>query len=105
MERASLSLGITFTRNLSPYRRQSLMPHIINENSQYVKVGFTRKEINEFNSKWPGSKLQDRSYWFDFSTNGDLVDTDVPEQDEGSESLALSQDAWQFYQDELENEE
>ena len=40
--------------------------------------------------------LSDRPYWFEFDANGDLVDTDVPEHDDGPEAVALSQDAYAF---------
>lgn len=57
------------------------------------KVIVSRDEVNEFNRAWPCSTLRDRSYWFEFDSNGDLVDTDVPEQDDGPAATALSQDA------------
>lgn len=50
-----------------------------------------------FNSRWPGSELRaSRAYWFEFDESGDLVDTDVPESDDGSAALAMSADclAW-----------
>lgn len=60
------------------------------------KVIVPREEVEEFNDSWPGSNLRNRSYWFEFDENGDLVDTDVPEQDDGSAAAALSQDAQEF---------
>lgn len=60
------------------------------------KVIVCRAEVNAFRAKWPCCSLRDRSYWFEFATNGDLVDTDVPEQDDGPEAVALAQDAKEF---------
>lgn len=57
------------------------------------KVIFSRLEIQAFKSVMPCSNLRDRSYWFEFDSNGDLVDTDVPQQDDGYEATALSRDA------------
>jgi len=58
------------------------------------KVRYSREEIAAFNRTWPCSELRDtRAYWFEFDSTGDLVDTDVPEQDDGGAALALSQDA------------
>lgn len=57
------------------------------------KVQVTRLGVRLFNAQWPCSELRStRSYWFEFASNGDLVDTDVPEQDDGSAALAMSQD-------------
>lgn len=57
------------------------------------KVRFSRAAVALFNAQWPGSTLRDRSYWFEFAENGDLIDTDVPEHDDGTAALALSEDA------------
>jgi len=76
------------------------MPKIISSpQSSYVKVRFSREEIDEFNRTWPCSELRNRSYWFEFNKDGDLVDTNVPEHDDGSAALALSQDAWKFVEE------
>ena len=77
------------------------MPKIIsNPQSCFVKIRFSCREVGDFNDTWPCSELRSRSYWFEFEkSNGDLVDTDVPEQDDGSAALALSQDAWKFYEE------
>lgn len=57
------------------------------------KVIVSRAEVRLFNARWPGSKLQTyRAYWFEFDAKGDLVDTDVPEQDDGDAAAALSQE-------------
>jgi hypothetical protein len=48
------------------------------------KVFVSRDEVARFNAAWPCSELRaTRSYWFEFADNGDLVDTDCPEQDDG----------------------
>lgn len=63
------------------------------------KVRITRLGVALFNRRWPCSSLdENRSYWFEFDANGDLIDTDLPEHDDGSAALALSQDcqAWLF---------
>ena len=67
------------------------------------KVRFSRKEISAFNAQWPGSTLRYRSYWFEFDCRGDLVDTDVPEQDDGPASAAIADDArtWLMTDDDL----
>lgn len=62
------------------------------------KVIVSRAEVDAFNARWPCSELRDRSYWFEFESNGDLVDTDVPEQDDGSAARALCDDAKEFWE-------
>jgi hypothetical protein len=68
---------------------------IVREIAKY-KVLFTREAIALFNQNWPCSRLRDRAYWFEFSHDGNLIDTDVPEQDDGLEALSLAADAWEF---------
>lgn len=63
---------------------------------QTRKVIFSRDEVNEFRATWPCCKLRARSYWFEFDSDGNLVDTDVPEQDDGPESSALAAMAHDF---------
>lgn len=60
------------------------------------KVIVSRDEVAAFNSRWPCSTLRDRSYRFEFEANGDLVDTDIPEHDDGPAALAMSEDCKQF---------
>lgn len=62
------------------------------------KVRVSREGVAEFNRTWPCSELRDRSYWFEFDADQNLVDTDVPEQDDGGAALAMSNDcqAWLF---------
>lgn len=64
------------------------------------KVRLSREGVELFNARWPGSTLRDRSYWFEFDHTGDLVDTDVPEHDDGPAAAALSEDArtWLYEQ-------
>lgn len=66
------------------------MPTIWNTGSRKVIV--SRDEVANFNRRWPCSELRDRSYWFEFDANRDLVDTDVPEQDDGSAASAMADD-------------
>ena len=42
------------------------------------KVIVPKDEVTQFKASYPCSVLRDRSYWFEFDSNGDLVDTDVP---------------------------
>jgi hypothetical protein len=66
------------------------------------KVIVSRDEVARFNSQWPCSELRDsRSYWFEFDDNGDLVDHDVPQQDDGTAARAMADDcrAWLFDDD------
>jgi hypothetical protein len=63
------------------------------------KVRVSRDGVAAFNRRWPGSSLRDsRAYWFEFDRNGDLIDVDVPEQDDGPAAAAMAEDckAWLF---------
>jgi hypothetical protein len=75
------------------------MPEIISESKFFVKVRFSREEVNAFRAKWPCCSLRNRSYWFEFDHDGDLADTDVPNEDDGDCASALSDDAWTFIQE------
>ena len=58
-----------------------------------MKVIVSKNEVATFNQKWPCSELRDtRAYWFEFEPNGDLVDVDVPEQDDGAAASAMASD-------------
>lgn len=71
------------------------MPTIWNKTSRKVIV--SREEVANFNSRWPCSELRsERAYWFEFASNGDLIDTDVPEQDDGSAATAMAADCQAF---------
>ena len=94
-------LPINVTYAASPMARH--MPHYAEKEElnmpQLVgvrKVRFAVSEVLEFNRQWPCSELRERSYWFEFDPSGNLVDTDVPEQDDGGAALALSQDALEW---------
>jgi hypothetical protein len=65
------------------------------------KIIASREDVARFNATWPGSKLRDRAYWFEFDRNGDLVDTDVPEQDDGPEASAMADDCRAYYMDDI----
>jgi hypothetical protein len=72
-------------------------PYLSKIGARTVQV--SRAGVAQFNRTWPCSELRStRSYWFTFEANGDLVDTDLPEQDDGSAALAMTQDcqAWLF---------
>jgi hypothetical protein len=61
------------------------------------KVRVSRTGVGAFNLGWPCSELRDsRAYWFEFDANQNLIDTDVPEQDNGPAASALSQDCEAF---------
>lgn len=63
------------------------------------KVIFSRDDVAAFRASWPGCRLRDRSYWFEFDRSGNLVDCDVPEQDDGLEASALACEAHEFLQE------
>ncbi len=68
------------------------------------KVRYSPEEIAEFNATWPCSSLRaNRSYWFEFDENYNLVDCDVPEEDDGGAALALSQDAEEWLKKQITN--
>jgi len=60
------------------------------------KVIISREEVARFCASFPCSGLRDRSYWFEFDDDLNLVDTDVPEHDDGVGALALADDAKAF---------
>jgi hypothetical protein len=61
------------------------------------KVQVTSSGVALFNAQWPCSELRStRSYWFEFSEEGDLIDCDVPEHDDGSAATAMAEDAANF---------
>jgi hypothetical protein len=73
---------------------------IRNGNSRKVIV--SPAEIAAFNSQWPCSNLRpSRSYWFEFDTDGNLVDTDCPHTDDGSCAKALADDCRAFLFDDI----
>ena len=54
-------------------------------------------DVALFNAHRPCSRLRSsRPYWFEFDSNGDLVDCDVPEHDDGPEAAAMSDDCREF---------
>lgn len=57
------------------------------------KVIVECQEVVAFNAKWPCSELRStRRYWFEFDARGDLIDVDVPEQDDGRAAAAMADD-------------
>lgn len=60
------------------------------------KVIFDRAEIDAFRASWPCCNLRSRSYWFEFDSDGNLIDCDVPQQDDGPEATALAADALEY---------
>lgn len=67
------------------------------------KVITTRSEVANFNRQWPCSELRStRHYWFEFDEEGDLVDTDVPEQDDGPAASAMATDCLNYLVDGIE---
>ena len=64
------------------------------------EVSVSREGVAAFNRRWPCSELRDsRAYWFEFDSDGNLIDTDVPEQDDGSAATAMAEDCKAFYFD------
>jgi hypothetical protein len=64
-----------------------------------LKVIVSAAGVAAFNSRWPCSELRDsRHYWFEFDESRDLIDSDVPEHDDGSAAAAMAEDckAWLF---------
>ena len=62
----------------------------------FVRVTVSRSEVDNFRSTWPCSSLPDRGISFTFDKrNGDLVDM-FPYDLDGSDVVALSQDAQQY---------
>ena len=60
-------------------------------------VQVSRAGVESFNRGWPCSTLRaSRSYWFQFESNGDLVDTDCPESDDGPAASAMAADCYAF---------
>jgi hypothetical protein len=53
--------------------------------------------VSLFNAHWPTSNLRDRAYWFEFDSCGNLIDTDVPEHDDGNAAVALVNDCGEFF--------
>lgn len=73
------------------------MPSIVHR-----KVITTRDEVSAFNRAWPCSELRsERHYWFEFDASGDLIDTDVPEQDDGSAASAMADDCRRYLFDDV----
>ena len=57
------------------------------------KVRVSAAGVASFNRSWPGSTLRStRAYWFEFEPGGDLVDTDLPEHDDGPAATVLCND-------------
>ncbi|MFL6728100.1 MAG: hypothetical protein ACJ8FS_16535 [Sphingomicrobium sp.] len=67
--------------------------------ANHRKIIVSRDEVRLFNASWPCSELRDRSYWFEFDNDGDLVDTDVTEHDDGSAATAMADDCKAFLED------
>lgn len=63
------------------------------------KVIVERYEVALFREGFPSSGLQNRSYWFEFDDEGNLVDSDVPEQDDGDGATTLSHHAQRFLEE------
>lgn len=67
------------------------------------KVRISSEGVALFNAYWPCSTLRSsRAYWFEFDAYGDLVDTDVPEHDDGSAAVALAADCQEWMEENAE---
>jgi hypothetical protein len=61
------------------------------------KVRVSKVDVALFNAVWPCSSLRStRSYWFEFASNGDLIDMDLPEQDDSDAASAMADDCKAF---------
>lgn len=66
------------------------------------RVEVSADDVRNFKAKWPASGLATRSFWFEFDkSNGDLVDTNLGEDNDGAAALALSDDAKEYGQKRL----
>ena len=66
------------------------------------KVIVSQNEVRLFNASWPCSELRScRAYWFEFDHNGDLIDTDCPEQDDGPAATAMADDCKKYLFDDV----
>lgn len=71
--------------------------HLFSGNTNKVIVPTT--EVDDFMASFPCSGLRSRSYWFEFEDNGDLIDTDVPDHEDGPGATALADDARTYWAD------
>jgi hypothetical protein len=64
------------------------------------KVRVSPEGVASFNRGWPCSRLRaSRAYWFEFDSRGELVDSDLPESDDGPEAVAMAQDCLEWLED------
>lgn len=60
-----------------------------NGNSVYISA----EDVRKFNAQWPCSPIEVRPHFAEFANNGDIVDHDFKESEDGSAALALIGDA------------
>lgn len=61
------------------------------------KVRVSPEGVASFNRGWPCSELRaTRAYWFEFDSDGDLVDSDLPHTDDGAAAVAVADDCREF---------
>lgn len=66
------------------------------DNGCFYSVKVSAREVENFKDSWPCSALPSCAFWFQFDRrNGDLVDM-RPNEYDGEDLLALSQDAQEF---------
>lgn len=73
------------------------MTRLTYPHSQGRKVFIPREYVARFNAIWPCSELRaTRDYWFEFDRDGALIDSDVPQHDDGAAASAMADDcrAW-----------
>lgn len=79
---------------------QDFMSIVSPAGASYRKVRVAKEGVALFNSTWPCSTLRDcRAYWFEFDPDGNLVDTDCPEHDDGPAAAAMADDCKAFLQE------
>lgn len=72
--------------------------HLSNPN----RVVITALDILKFKESWPGSGLISTDRWVEFGTNGDLVDHNFLEREDGPAVLALTAEAEEVWRKEHE---
>lgn len=76
---------------------------IHNAASAFVTVEFEPQDVERFRRQWPCFNGPERVSFEFQRSNGDLVDME-PSDFDGPEALAMSEDAWEYFQENAEPE-
>lgn len=69
----------------------------------HSRIIVPQADVLSFNAQWPCSTLRStRHYWFEFDSDGDLIDCDAPEHDDGPAASAMADDARTFHLDDVQ---